>query len=245
MTVPSASRLAATLRWLKDRLENRTLLSMMAVTAFAWAFLYISDEVSEKATTNIDQMLLLALRTPGNPADPIGPRSLEEAMRDVTALGGFTCLTLFTIVAAVCLLVYRRHRQAIVLTATILLAEASSDLLKLVYARDRPELVPHGAYVYSHSFPSGHSTLSATTYLTLAAILSSLEPRRRVKAFFFAIAVLVMVSVGFSRVYLGVHWPTDVLAGWTLGAAWALAARTLLGVWQATPGGAPPDPPER
>ena len=222
-------------RWFRDRVETRTLISVIGACALAWGFLVLSDEVSEKATLPIDQRLLLALRTPGHPADPIGPPGFEEAMRDVTALGGFTVLTLVTIVAVAALLFYRRRRQAIVLGATVLAAELSSDLLKLVFGRDRPALVPHGSYVYSHSFPSGHSTLSAVTYLTIAAVLATLEARREARLFFFLIAGLITVSVGFSRVYLGVHWPTDVLGGWTLGAAWALVARTALALWRKEP----------
>ncbi len=222
------ARLSSALAWIRGRGEYRVLVAMMAASAALWAFLVLSDEVSERATLPIDHRLLLALRTPGDPADPIGPPGFEEAMRDVTALGGFTFLTFMVVVGAACLLFYRKRLQAIVLVATVLLAEATSDLLKLVYHRPRPDLVPHGSYVYSASFPSGHSTLSATTYFTLAVILATLEPRGRPKLFFFAVAGLLTVSVGFSRVYLGVHWPTDVLAGWTLGAIWALLARTAL-----------------
>lgn len=227
--------------WLRrvwDRLEFKTLAGFAAAGAALWAFLAIADEVGENATGAIDRAILLALRTPGHPEDPIGPRTFEEAMRDVTALGGFTFLTLFVVISVAALLFYNRRRQAVVLAATVLLAEMSADLLKLVYNRPRPELVPHGSYVYSHSFPSGHSTISAATFLTMAAVLSSLEPRRRAKAFVFTVAILMTMAVGLSRIYLGVHWPTDVLGGWTLGAAWALAGRMALSLWR---GGEPPE----
>jgi undecaprenyl-diphosphatase len=213
------------------RFEIRTLAGLMTVAAAIWAFLAIADEVGESETLPTDRRLLLLLRTPGHPADPIGPRWFEESMRDVTALGGFTILTLLTVVGASVLLFYGKTKQAVVFVATVLAAEISSDLLKLVYDRARPDLVPHGAYVYSHSFPSGHSTVSAAAYLTLVSVIASLDPHRSAKVFLFAIAGLVVLSIGFSRVYLGVHWPTDVLAGWALGAAWALAARLVLGWW--------------
>lgn len=221
------------------RFETRTLATLIAVAAAVWAFVSIAGEVGEQETLPTDRRLLLLLRTPGNPADPIGPHWLEEAMRDITALGGFTVLTLVVIVATAVLLFYRKQRQALVFAGTVILAELSSDLLKLVYSRPRPDLVPHGSYVYSHSFPSGHSTLAAATYLTLASVLSSLEPHRHAKAFLFAIAALLVTSIGFSRVYLGVHWPTDVLAGWSLGAAWALAARLVL-AWKGAEARSPP-----
>ncbi|HKH34153.1 MAG TPA: phosphatase PAP2 family protein, partial [Beijerinckiaceae bacterium] len=96
-----------------------------------------------------------------------------------------------------------------------------STLLKLGFARPRPDLVPHGARVYTASFPSGHAMLSAVTYLTLGALLARVQPRRRIKAFFLGLAILLTIVIGMSRVYLGVHWPSDVLAGWCGGAAWA------------------------
>jgi undecaprenyl-diphosphatase len=111
---------------------------------------------------------------------------------------------------------------------TVLLADISSEGLKDLYGRPRPELVPHGSYVYSASFPSGHSTLSAATFMTLAVLIASLEPNRGTKRMVFILAALLVLGIGFSRVYLGVHWPSDVLAGWCLGAAWALAAWTAL-----------------
>lgn len=220
------------LRSVRERLEFRTLALIVAAGACLWAFLEISDDVSENDTASLDRSLLLALRTPGDPSDPIGSRTFEEAMRDVTALGGFTFLTLLVTLTVLALLFYRERRQAIVLAATIIAAQLSADLLKGIYARPRPDLVPHGSYVYSHSFPSGHSMLSAVVFLTMAAILSSLQERRSARVFILAVAVLLTVAVGISRVYLGVHWPSDVVAGWTLGAAWAFAGRLALSVWR-------------
>jgi undecaprenyl-diphosphatase len=215
------------------RIEIGVLLTIMAVSASVWGFFNISSEVREGETLPIDTHLLLLLRNPANLADPIGPRGFEESMRDVTALGGVTFLTLLTTIAVIALVFYKKQRQAIVLGATVLLALICSEGLKTVYDRPRPTLVPHGSYVYSSSFPSGHSTLSAAVFLTLAGILASLEPKRRAKTFIIAVAMLLVIGVGFSRVYLGVHWPSDVLAGWTLGAAWALAARLALTAWKA------------
>ncbi|MET0295494.1 MAG: phosphatase PAP2 family protein [Phenylobacterium sp.] len=214
------------------RLEFQTLLLLTFAGGALWAFLNVAGEVKEGDTAQIDRYLILLLRSPGHPADPVGPRWFEEVMRDVTALGGFTFLTLFVVIAVAALAFYRKRRQAIVLGVSIVLATVANDAIKLIYDRPRPDLVPHASYVYTHSFPSGHSMLSAATFLTTAAILSSFQSRRRAKAFIFAIAVLLTVGVGISRVYLGVHWPSDVLGGWTLGALWALVARIVLSVWK-------------
>jgi undecaprenyl-diphosphatase len=211
------------LRLLK-RLESRALLLVVGFAAAIWGYLNNASEVGEGETTALDRRLLLALRNPADLSDPIGSRSFEEAMRDVTALGGFTVLTLVTIVAVLLFLFHGRRRHALVMAAAAILAEVGSDILKNIYARPRPELVPHGAYVYSGSFPSGHSMLSGAIYLTLAVLIASLEPRRPTKILVFTLAILLMTAIGFSRIYLGVHWPSDVLAGWCGGGAFAILA---------------------
>lgn len=100
--------------------------------------------------------------------------------------------------------------------------------LKMGFDRVRPDLVPHGSFVYTASFPSGHALMSAVTYLTLGALLASVHSPARVKAYFLAVAMVLTLLVGVSRVYLGVHWPTDVAAGWSVGAAWALMSWLLM-----------------
>ena len=207
-----------------QRTEAKALVLWAGAAGLLWAFLNIAGEMGEGETAALDRRLLLALRTPGDPTSPIGPRWLQEAMRDLTALGGVTVLTLLTVTAVVTLLFHGKRRHALVMGATVVLAQISSEALKAFYDRPRPTLVPHGSFVYSSSFPSGHSTLAAATYLTLAAIVASLERTRQAKIFVFVLALLIVPAVGFSRVYLGVHWPSDVLAGWSLGALWALGA---------------------
>ncbi|WP_091740429.1 phosphatase PAP2 family protein [Phenylobacterium immobile] len=206
------------------RVEPRALLLLFAIVGAVWAFLSIGGEIAEGESLGFDRQMLLALRTPGDLNDPIGGRGFEEAMRDVTALGGFTLLTLFTVIAVLTFLAHGKRLHAAILTVAVLGAQFTGSNLKHIYGRPRPDVVPHGVYVYSGSFPSGHSLMSAATYLTLAVLLASLESRRSVKLTFFALAVLLMGAIGFSRVYLGVHWPSDVLGGWCAGAAWAMAA---------------------
>lgn len=202
-----------------------------------WAFLMLGGEMSEGETAGMDRALVLQLRTPGDLNDPIGSHGVEEAIRDLTALGGTTLVTLVTVVGVLAFAFHRRYRHALVLAGAVLLASMSSNLGKSFYSRPRPDLVPHEVYVYSGSFPSGHSALAAATYLTLAMLVASLEPRRRTKALAYGLAAAVVVTVGFSRVYLGVHWPSDVLAGWCLGATWALTAWLVLRAAGARPKG--------
>ncbi len=212
------------LKSLLGKLETRTLVLLVALVGVPSLFLSIAGEVAEGETAALDRRLLLAFRMPGDPSDPIGPRWFEESMRDITALGGFTVLTIVTIAATLLLIFHRRGREALIFATTVVLAYASSEILKAFYDRDRPMIVAHGSIVYSQSFPSGHSTAAAATFLTLATVVASVEPRRRTKALVYGLAISGVLAVGVSRVYLGVHWPTDVLAGWALGSSWALAA---------------------
>lgn len=212
------------------RVETASLVLWLLVVGAIWGFLKFAGEVSEGETLAVDKRILLALHNPG---DPMGPRAFEESMRDVTALGGVTVLTLVTITATLALLFHGRRRHALVFASVVIATQVSATLLKDLYDRPRPHLVQHGSYVYSASFPSGHSTLSAATYLTLAMVIASLEPRTATKVLTFVVAGLVIIFVGFSRIYLGVHWPSDVLAGWVLGAAWALGGFIVLRTLQA------------
>lgn len=216
------------LKSLLRRIESLALIWVIGAAGAVWAFVAIAGDVREGETSALDKQILLALRNPADLSDPIGSRSFEEAMRDVTALGGVTVMILVAVVGVLAFLIHRKRWHAGVLAATVLLADISSEFLKHLYGRPRPDLVPHGSYVYSASFPSGHSTLSAATFLTLAMLISSLEPNRGTKIMVFVLAFMLVLAIGFSRVYLGVHWPSDVLAGWCLGAAWALAAWTVL-----------------
>jgi undecaprenyl-diphosphatase len=207
-----------------QRFEAGVLVSLVLATGALWTFLEVGGEVAEGDADRLDRHILLLFREPGQPHEPIGSRRWEEVVRDITALGGTTVIALVTIVAVLAFLIHRKRRHSLVMAGAVLLAWASSSATKALYGRPRPDLVPHGVEVYSASFPSGHSTLSAATYLTLAMLIASLEASRGSKALAYGLAVLLLVTVGFSRVYLGVHWPSDVVAGWSLGAAWALAA---------------------
>jgi len=187
----------------------------------ALAFFGIADEVMEGDTLQLDQRILLALRVPGNPDDPIGPPWVEETFRDFTGLGGVGVLGLLTAATLGYLLLMGQRRAALYLALAILGGLAVSLALKAGFHRPRPDLVSYGSMVYTSSFPSGHSMLSAIVYLTGGAMLAMLHRRRSVRIYILGCALLATLLVGISRVYLGVHWPTDVLAGWAGGGAWA------------------------
>jgi undecaprenyl-diphosphatase len=205
-----------------ERLEAGTVILVLLVAGALWAFLGIADEVREGGTLAFDRWLLLALRDPADPANPIGPSWLREVGRDLTALGGVAVLTLLTAAVAAWLALRRLWGATWLLLASVGGGILASTFLKLLFERARPDLVPHLSHVTSASFPSGHSMMAAVVYLTLGVLLARVEPRRRTKAYVLSVAVILTLLVGVSRVHLGVHWPTDVLAGWSIGAAWAL-----------------------
>jgi len=205
------------------------LLGLGGVAALVALFLKIADEVGEGSTKAFDEGVLLALRTPGNPTDPIGPPWLEEMARDVTSLGSFAVLGLLVIGVVLYLLLAGKRGTALLMLVSVVGGTVISTVLKMGYDRPRPELT-EVARVFTASFPSGHSMLSAVTYLTLGALLAQAQPNRRLKGYFIGAAVTVTILVGISRLYLGVHYPTDVLAGWAVGAAWA-ALCLVLATW--------------
>jgi undecaprenyl-diphosphatase len=187
-----------------------------------WLFIEIADLVSAGESSTFDARVLLLMRSPGDRADPVGPAWIEELGRDFTALGGIAVLALITIAAAGFLALERKYRALVLIVVAVVGGLVLSTALKYLFARPRPDLVPHGSAVYTASFPSGHSMMSAITYLTLGALLARVQTRKRLKAYLLCLAIFLTLLVGISRVYLGVHWPTDVLAGWTVGAVWAI-----------------------
>jgi undecaprenyl-diphosphatase len=209
------------LSWLGQH-QRGLLIALVVVTAGIWGFAVLGNAVTAGRTLSFDEQLLLALRDPHDAMELRGPPWLQELGRDVTALGGVGVLTFLTLAIAGFLMLQGKYRAAGLLVLAISGGQLLSTLLKFWYDRPRPDLVPHGSIVYSASFPSGHSMMAAVTYLTLGALLARLQPGRRIKAYLLSLAIVLTVAVGVSRVYLGVHWPTDVLAGWTVGAMWAL-----------------------
>ncbi|MBN9218357.1 MAG: phosphatase PAP2 family protein [Mesorhizobium sp.] len=185
----------------------------------------LAEEVLEGDTSRFDMTVLMALRSGGNPANPIGPAWLGEMGRDVTSLGSFAFLGFIFAATVGYLLLIRKRGQAVLMTVAVLGGVGISTLLKIGFDRPRPD-IQHAVRVFTASFPSGHATLSTITFLTLGALLTRANTDRRIKFYFVTLAVFLTIMVGLSRVYLGVHYPTDVLAGWCVGAAWAILCWT-------------------
>jgi undecaprenyl-diphosphatase len=204
------------------RREFGVLAALALVASAIWSFAELADAVLEGETHAFDERILLALRSTTDPSDPLGPGWFEELMRDVTALGSMGILSFVTLAVAGFLALNGKTHAALFVLVAVGGGMLLSTLLKIGFDRPRPDLVPHEAIVYTTSFPSGHAMLAAVVYLTLGALLARVQPRRLLKLYLLGLAILLTVAVGASRVYLGVHWPTDVLAGWAIGAAWAL-----------------------
>jgi undecaprenyl-diphosphatase len=209
--------------WRAKSLAELVPLAVLAfIAAAVYAFAQLADEMMEGEIKPFDEAILRVLRNPADLADPIGPRWLETAMLDITALGGTAVLTLITAGVIGFLLIDQKRGAALFVLAAVVGGTLLSTLAKLAFARPRPELVAHLVDVSSYSFPSGHALSSAVTYLTLGALLARTQARNRIKAYLLGAAVVLTLLIGTSRVYLGVHYPSDVLAGWSLGAAWAM-----------------------
>lgn len=202
--------------------DSNLLVLFLLAAAGVLVFLMLASEVREGEIFAADRWLIQGLRNPSDPSVPIGPLWLRLTLTDVTALGGWAVLTLLTVISAGYLIAARKVATAAFLVASILAGAIGSTLLKLFFARPRPDIVTHLVNTYSTSFPSGHAMNSAIVYLTLGALLARAGGDRMVRIYLMSVAVFLTLLIGFSRVYLGVHWPSDVLAGWCVGAAWAI-----------------------
>lgn len=187
----------------------------------------------------IDLRVLEVLHNIYDPNDPIGPAWLESAMRDISALGSNTIVLVITLTAATVLAIMHRIGPAVMLVTTMIATYVLNAVLKQIFDRDRPDFLAASVNVETASFPSSHAMLSATLYLLLAGIAVREIADRRLAVTLLSCAAIVALAVGFTRVYLGAHWPSDVLAGWLLGSAASLAA------WQLARSPTPPEPASR
>ena len=206
----------------RERSELAVMLAALLVLGLAQTFLLLAGEVLEGDTQSFDERMLAALRKPEDPSMPIGPWWLRATALDITALGSPTVLGLTVVAVCGYLVLQQLYRVA----GFVVIASAGgwllNDVLKAVFSRTRPSIVPHLREVASESFPSGHALTSAAVFLTLGVLLMRVSERRLTKFYCLAVAMAATFLVGVSRVFLGVHYPTDVLAGWLIGLSWAL-----------------------
>ncbi len=209
------------IRPLLGKAAFRLLLALFVVGLLIWGFIGLADEVVEGDTENFDQAVINFFRSDVDPNELIGPPWFQEMARDVTALGSIVVLGTFTGLVVIYLLAKKKRGAALLTLVSVLGGTALSFVLKSGFDRPRPDLSPV-ARVFTSSFPSSHAMMSAVVFLTIGILLSRLSTGRSLDLFFMGAAIVLTLAVGASRIYLGVHYPTDVLAGWCVGAAWAM-----------------------
>lgn len=206
------------------RAEVAPLSALLVLMIGVLAFIEIADDMSEADGQRFDQAVLAMMRpVADDPGRPWGPWWLHEAAADITSLGGISVLGLFALIAIGFLVMQRKRLSALLLIVGLVGGVVLSEGLKAVFERERPPLEYQTVETLNASFPSGHALLSTVFYLTLGVMLTRAFSQRRLKAYALGVGVTVALLVGATRIYLGAHWMTDVIAGWCVGAAWAMA----------------------
>ena len=215
---------------------------ILTIAVLLFAFGFIAQEVAKGKTSTFDRRVILALRNPTDPSVLIGPAWLPEAVRDLTSLGSILVVGITTLAVVGYLFLAGKRAVALLMLIAVIGGIALNDLLKVAFAHARPDFVPHTARVFTTSFPSGHATLSAITYLTIGALLARSQPPFTISLYFMSLAAFLTAIIGVSRIYLGVHYPTDVLGGWCIGTAWAIGCWAIMARMQSVGQVEPPSP---
>lgn len=203
--------------------QNATRIVILTIACLLFAFGVIAQHVARGEAFAFDHRIIVAFRNPHDPSVPIGPAWVQEAARDITSLGSITVLAMITFAVSDYLFLARKYAAAWLVLVAVFGGIAVNDLLKLAFARPRPDVVHPAVRVFTYSFPSAHAELSAVTYLTIAALLALSQSSFRIGAYFIVLAAFLTILIEISRVYLGLHYPTDVLGGWCIGIAWAVS----------------------
>ena len=215
---------------------------ILTIAVLLFAFGFITQEVAKGRTSAFDRQLILALRNSTDSSIPIGPAWLPEAARDVTSLGSIIVLVIITLAVVGYLFLAGKSAMARLMLIAVVGGIVLNDLLKFAFGRARPEVATPLARVFTTSFPSGHATLSAITYLTIGAVLARSQPSSTISLYFMSLAAFLTMIIGVSRIYLGVHYPTDVLGGWCIGTAWAMGCWAIMARLQSVGQVEPPSP---
>ena len=203
------------------RAEFAALGALAIVTLGIMTFVEIADDMTEADGQAFDQMVLHWMQPIAG--QPRGPWWLQEAAADITSLGGIAVLTLFAIVAIGMLMILKKRLSAVLLVIGLAGGVVLSEGLKALFERERPPAAFQAVETLNASFPSGHALLSTVFYLTVAVMMTRAFPKRRLMAYVLGVGMVFALLIGLTRVYLGAHWASDVMAGWCVGAAWAMA----------------------
>ncbi len=210
--------------WTFVRAEGLLVGALAVIAAAVLAFIAIADEMSEGHAHAFDMAVLQALHPDvANPSDPAGPFWLDLAAADLTAIGSVSVLAVLSLAVAGFLVLNRRRIEAGIIALAFGGGLMISQGLKGAFGRERPPEVYRASEILNASFPSGHALLSTVVFLTLGAMLAQAAKGRAARIYVMSAAIVLVLIVGLTRVYLGVHWATDVLAGWAAGGAWASA----------------------
>ncbi|WP_375597798.1 phosphatase PAP2 family protein [Devosia sp. Naph2] len=211
--------------------EVRLLAAIAIVSGLILGFFTLADAMGEGDLEAFDNFVLMVFRDPDNVDLVVGPIWAHEMVRDITALGSFSLLGLIVLGVCSYLLLIRLKSEALLIVVSVAGGTILSTVLKWTYSRPRPDLHVMSTQ-FTSSFPSGHAMLSAVTFLTLGTLLAKIAPSWSIRLFFLGGAIFLTVIVGLSRVYMGVHFPSDVIAGWCVGAAWALLCNIVATILQ-------------
>lgn len=203
------------------RTEFAALSALLIIGLGISVFADLAEDMREGDGQAFDQWVLHWMQPVAG--QPRGPWWLHEAAGDITSLGGVAVLTLLALVAIGFLLILKKRLSAVLLIVGLAGGVVLSEGLKALFERERPPSVYQAVETLNASFPSGHALLSTVFYLTVAVMMTRAFPRRRLKAYVLGVGMVFALLVGLTRIYLGAHWTTDVLAGWSIGAAWAMA----------------------
>jgi membrane-associated phospholipid phosphatase len=213
--LPRVSRIRTALKTVWDRLGPRLGLGLIAALIVLVLFGVLAEEVREGELQPVDDAIRTAVH---GVSSPITTSILHTA----TQLGSPFFLIPMTMLISLVFLHLRRIRGAILLTATMVGVSLLNWVLKMFFQRARPTAFFGLSTPTSYSFPSGHSLASFCFYGALAALVAARLRSPLLRAVVWAAAVVIIIAVGFSRVYLGVHYPSDVIAGYATGFIWVL-----------------------